>query len=495
MGDNDERMTFDSTGIDPGTFVVTSLRGREAMSSLYEIHVTLSMSSDVPLDEEAIGKMLESPAVVGFMSDVVGWLPWSGVLRKIELVFVREGRTCVYRAVLVPPLWYLTQNIRSRVFLDMTVPEIATAVLKTGGLPADRFELHTTKTYEKREYTVQYQESDFDFFCRLLEHEGILFFFDHNDVVEACAKLVIADSNDAFISPPYYQEIEYKPRSGPTGQSPGFHGFSRTYQAVPEHVVLRDFNEQTPSYGLHAGALVSEHGYGLQVLLGEHFPDVDVGKRLAGVRAEERAQRHWLHQALSSMRDLRPGHRIKLVGHPMAEMSDVEYVVTAMRHRAEAHGESSPSVPFSSEVELVPVDVPWRPPRITRRPRVEGLMQAKIDGETPGVPAPIDAQGRYRVLLPFDLAGEVGTPASRWIRKAQAFAGPSYGDHFPLHIGAEVLLGHVEGDPDRPVIVAAMPNPDTTSPVVQDNATQSVIKTMGQIVFELDDSPKSDEPR
>jgi type VI secretion system secreted protein VgrG len=117
-------------------------------------------------------------------------------------------------------------------------------------------------------------------------------------------------------------------------------------------------------------------------------------------------------------------------------------------------------------------------------------MHARVDGVQVGRAAPIDAHGRYRVLLPWDLYAEEGGRASRWVRMAQPHAGPGYGMHFPLHIGTEVLLAHVGGDPDRPVIVAAIPNPDTTSPVTSVNATQSRIQTRSGIVVEFEDDPR-----
>jgi type VI secretion system secreted protein VgrG len=481
----EERISFESPVIPEGTFQVTSLHGREGMSSLYELHFTLALNTDLPLDEDTVSSMMETPVDIGFVDGLLPWLPWTGVLRKMELVFVREGRTAIYRAVVVPTLWYLTQTIRSRVFLKKSVSDIAADVFSAAGVSG--YELKLGQTYDQREYTVQYQESDFDFLCRLFEHEGIFFYFDYETCDEGCPKLVITDSNGQLPSP---YDVEYQPRSGTVGQAAGVLALSRTYQAVPERVVLREFNEQTPASGLHASALVSAGGYGLQVLLGEHFLDVGAGERLAKVRAEERALRNHLYQGLGTMRDMRPGHTFQLTNHPFGEMEQA-YVVTGMRHRMEVpHGENA-GVPFSSELELVPKATQWRPPRVTRRPRVEGLIHAKIAGDVQGAPAPIDQEGRYEVIVPFDLCepATVGGGKSCRIRKAQAFAGPSYGDHFPLHVGAEVLLAHVEGDPDRPVIVAAFANADTPTTVVNENAQKSIIKTKGQIIVDLDDSP------
>ena len=114
-------------------------------------------------------------------------------------------------------------------------------------------------------------------------------------------------------------------------------------------------------------------------------------------------------------------------------------------------------------------------------------MHGFVDGEAPGTAAPIDDLGRYKILLPLDSVAEPGGRASRFIRMAQPSSGADYGMHFPLHIGVEVVIVHLDGDPDRPVIMASVPNADTVSPVVQGNATQSRIRTSTGIMIEMDD--------
>ncbi len=114
-------------------------------------------------------------------------------------------------------------------------------------------------------------------------------------------------------------------------------------------------------------------------------------------------------------------------------------------------------------------------------------MNGIVDGEDDSVAAPIDELGRYKVLLPLDSVAAPGGKASRWIRMAQPSSGNAYGTHFPLHISAEVAVIHLDGDPDRPVIVGSIPNPETLSPVVGENASQSRIKTREGIILEFED--------
>ena len=140
------------------------------------------------------------------------------------------------------------------------------------------------------------------------------------------------------------------------------------------------------------------------------------------------------------------------------------------------------------EFVAIPVAVQFRPRRVTQKPRLYGVIQGKIDAASDGVrTVPIDEHGRYKVLLPFDIGGAAGGKASRWIRMAQTASGSGFGMHFPLHVGTEVLLTHIEGDPDRPIIVGSVPNHETASPVTSANASQSKIATRHGITVTLDD--------
>ena len=131
--------------------------------------------------------------------------------------------------------------------------------------------------------------------------------------------------------------------------------------------------------------------------------------------------------------------------------------------------------------------MPYRPPRVTPKPRITGVVHGIIDGESAGTAAPIDDRGCYKVVLPYDTVAEKGGKATRWIRMAQSFGGPTYGIHFPLHIGVEVMIVHLDGDPDRPVIAGVLPNPRTASPASKQNATQSVIRTRAAVHIEIED--------
>jgi type VI secretion system secreted protein VgrG len=261
---------------------------------------------------------------------------------------------------------------------------------------------------------------------------------------------------------------------------------------VPQQVTLRDYNWRTPSVPLVAQQKVDPQGRGLQMYYGEHFRDTGEGKKLAKVRAEELAARREVYTGQSRVRALRSGQIFELMGHVLGQF-DQSYLVTEVTHEVDQQRVSGESAAargtqgYTNSWLAIPAKVPFRPERRTPKPRVMGIVNAVVDGTVNGAAAPIDELGRYKVLLPFDVSGKAGGKASRWIRMVQTASGAGYGMHFPLHVGTEVAISHVNGDPDRPIIVGSVPNPETLTPVVSDNATQSVIRTRAGIHIEFED--------
>jgi type VI secretion system secreted protein VgrG len=140
----------------------------------------------------------------------------------------------------------------------------------------------------------------------------------------------------------------------------------------------------------------------------------------------------------------------------------------------------------------IPDNVQFRLEIKTDQPRISGTIVGRIDSAGSGQYAELDDMGRYKIILPFDLSGRSDGKASAWVRMAQPYAGSSHGMHFPLHKGTEVLLTFIDGDPDRPIIAAAVPNPETPSPVNANNQTMSIIQTGGQNKIAMEDKEGSE---
>lgn len=481
------RWVFTSDAIDEKAIVVTRIDVSEALGRLYEVVIEVESTSDDDAVEAHLDDLLSDRARVVPPS---GESPIWGVLRSIEDLSTDGTARRVHRLVLVPRLWYAARTRRSRVFQNLSVPEIAAAVFDGHGFTADHdYALRLSGgPYPKREYTVQYEESDLAFVSRLLEDEGITLFFEPGDENEV---VVLADDLRGMRKLDSLARVKY-PRWAAAPNVETVLSLSRTREVVQREVTLADYDWRTPLLELlSTEAIDRDGGRGLLFTGAEHYRTPENGRRIAGIRAQEARARREVYRGKTTLSALRAGDRLGLVEHFRADY-DREYLVVEVRHRVRqsfdtASGAAGGNPGYENEIVAVPADVVWRPARVTPRPRIDGVLYARIDGPDLGVPAPIDDQGRYKVILQFDVDAQEGGNASRWIRMAQPLSGPGFGVHFPLREGADVLLAHVHGDPDRPIIVGTVPNAVTVSPVTRANPTQSVIRTSAGIHIEFED--------
>lgn len=487
-------------GLSADTFRVVSFLGHEEISQPFRFEIELaSEKPDIDLDD-----ILRWPAFLGIERD--------GELRKIHGVLaefeqMREGPLDLYyyRALLVPRLWLLSMSCQSQIYQNKSVPKIIEEELKgarnkgpaelaTAGLTAGDFELRLTRKYPAREYVVQYQESDLDFISRLMEHEGIFYFFEHDDNKE---KIIITDNNIHFPAMAEESKILYRPPSGmAAGHEESVRSISCRQKRLPKKVILKDYNYRTPHVPLQGEAAVDTKGHGLISEYGNHFKTPEDGVVLARIRAEEIRSRQKVFEGEGDCSQFRPGHRFTLDEHYRPEFSR-EYVIAGVSHTgsqpiagtAGTSDEEGEKPPYRNAFTAIPSDVPFRPQRRTPKPKLYGIMHAHVDSALLQDRAEIDEQGRYKVVMPFDLSGAGEGKASRFIRMAQPYGGKSHGMHFPLHKGTEVIWACVDGDPDRPIILGAAPNPLNPSVVTHDSYAKNVIKTASGSFLEFNDGP------
>ena len=168
--------------------------------------------------------------------------------------------------------------------------------------------------------------------------------------------------------------------------------------------------------------------------------------------------------------------------------SQAAYLVAGLG-RALTASEQTPH--YENSFQAIPARVQFRAEHRTPKARIHGTLSAKIDAAGTGKYAELDEQGRYKVILPFDLSGRKDGKASSFLRMAQPYTGSDHGMHFPLHKGAEAILTFIDGDPDRPIIAGAAPNPDNPSQVKAENETKNMITTGGQNKIHLEDQEGS----
>ena len=486
--------TFESKALPKETFSVVRFSGEEGLSTLYRFEILL-ISEEQDLD---IAAVLQHPATFTIKNRFANGpeLPFHGILSAFEQLH-QFGTYTFYRTELRPKLWWLTHTHHNQVFLDQKIDQFAAAVLQDGGLSQGMdFEFRLQDQYDPREYVCQYGESHFDFVSRWMEREGIYYWFEQGEQSE---KMIAADTHIAHTPLSGHEKFIYSPPSGldDTSQDKVIQRFSLKQTPMPKNVLLKDYNYMKPSLDLEGKAQVREQGRGEVYLYGEHFPNRSEGQRLATVRAEAYLCREKVFNSQSTVPAVRPGYLFNLERH-YSNGFNRDYLTTSVHHEGSQEQylvsglgvkgvEDHQGLFYRNTFTCVSGDTQYRPERVTPKPRIAGSLSAKIDAAGSGKYAELDEHGRYKVILPFDLSGRKDGKGSTWIRMMQPYAGQGMGFHAPLHKGTEVLLSFIEADPDRPVISGAIPNPETPSPVHDENQTQVRLVSGSGNVMHMED--------
>ena len=461
--------------VDAAPLTLLSVEGVAAISEPYRYEIRFEYSSDGGLAPEQLDDLLRQPCTVRWGPD--GQSVIHGTLDMLVSEPVDSMEHLTYRAILEPRVTLLRHTVRCRVFQELSVIDIARAVLGEHGLAeGDDFRVTLAGDYPTSEYTVQYQESDFAFVSRQLESAGV-----HYHFVQARDRecMVIADQNAHF---PERGAMKYGTLKSLAGVE-GVTALETTRRRGPAEVLVSDYNWRTPAIALRTRAPAdSITGLGHFHEHGTHHKTPAEGAEAARIRAERITSARERCRALGAVYEGGAGYRFELEGHPLGEC-DGEYLIV----RDELTVRSGKQPTHSQRFELTRTEHPFRGPERTPKPRIYGLMHAHIDAPMHSTAAPIDKNGCYKVLMPFDVEGNPGGRASRWIRVAQPSSGGGYGTHLPLHNGAEVAIAHLDGDPDRPVIVGSVHNTNTVNPVTEVNPTQSWIRTQAGIRVTFDD--------
>jgi type VI secretion system secreted protein VgrG len=473
-----------------GELAVVSFEAEERLSAPYEVDVTL-----VP----RVGVDVNAPALVGETACLAISLA-DGQLRHFDGIISKVRRWDAgprpqdrrLRLVIVPRLCRLGHVFRSRIFQDRSVPEIVKQVLSDGGVTD--LEESLAGSYAKRQYCVQYQETDLDFVHRLLEDEGIFYFFRH---AQGSHTLVLADAPSAH--EPLEHGDAVLPFSEEGGMNAGEHvsELVASVEVLPGKVTLRDFDWKKPLTDLTAATSAKGADAALEVY--EYpggYAEARAGTARSKVRMEEVRARAARFTGATTCRRIQPGRTFELSRHPIPEL-DAEYLVLAVAHHgedpelggravaaaAQAAGVDGVAGPgdrpevYRSRFELQRKDVPYRPERRTPRPRARGAETALVVGPS-GEEIHTDAHGRVKVHFHWDREGAHDDRASCWIRVAQAWAGPGWGALYLPRIGHEVVVEFLGGDPDRPVITGSVYNGANPPPIaLPSEKTRSTLRS------------------
>lgn len=416
------------------------------------------LSEDAELKPEAL---LRQPVLVSLdTGEDADPLLTHGIVRAFTALDMAEG-LARYRAEVVPAFWFLTQTRDCRIFQNQSVLEIVSEILKkptTVGHIA--FDIRCNRNYAPREYCVQYRESDFNFVTRLLEEEGIFYWFEHT---KSDHTLVLADAHTAFQPCPGFERVRMDPRGAPDEQV--VRSLVQEHSTRSYDVMLADYDPLQPALRLYGTAQGDQDEMDPVFDYPGVFTDLDAGEYRARIDLERREKNRHRVTGTSACRGLRAGTIVKIEGHFRDE---VNRAWTLDRLRTRAHSGSfrawdQAEFHYSNDFVALPDDVPYRPDIEARRPRVQGTQTAVVVGKA-GEEVWVDEHGRVKVQFHWDRYGSNDENSSCWIRVATQTAGKRWGHVEIPRIGHEVIVDFLEGDPDRPIIVGSVYNADMKTP-------------------------------
>lgn len=463
-----------STPLDDGELLFRSLQAHEELSRLSEYRVELlSFKEDIDLNA-LLGKSITVKVQVAndntrYFSGYVTRIAYQGAL----------GRYHSYLAVVRPWLWFLTRTSDCRIFQDMTVPDIVQQVFADHDT-AD-FDLQLTGTYRNWTYCVQYRETDFNFVSRLLEHEGIYYYFKHDDGRNT---MVITDSYSGHSTFSSYENLPYI--SAGTAVRPEVEyvsAWEMTRALQPGVFVHDDYDMLRPTVELKTQkALVREHAeadYEIYDYPGQYLQTSD-GQEYAAVRLDELAAQFETAHGISNARGVCVGYLLTLEDHPRSDQNR-EYLITETNYAIEYAGyESSPGTETTSchcGFVAMSSQQQYRAPRVTPKPFVQGPQTAVVVGPS-GEEIYTEKNGCVKVQFHWDRYGQRDENSSCWIRVSHPWAGKGWGSVAIPRIDQEVIVDFLEGDPDQPIVTGRVYNGDSPPPyTLPANAVVSGLKS------------------
>jgi type VI secretion system secreted protein VgrG len=432
--------------------------GKESISQPYEFHLHM-VSLSKSLDIEAL---IRKPVTLYYQlpDDKMKYRYINGLCRGARMLELDMGLT-TYQLEMVPWLWFLTQRTNCRHFQKKNVQEILEIVFKEHSEAKFKFAL--TKSYKKRDFCVQYRETDFNFVSRMMEEEGIYYYWEHTEDTHT---MVLTDSKGQIKQMPHQNKIKFAYQAFPEHPEDFIHtvDFERNYRAGKLYLKEYDFTLQEASrhpFEQTSGKYSQSEKYDYP---GYNWNGPGMNKYVRDwLEMEEWPQK--LIRGVSSVRSFSPGYKFTLSEHFNSQVNG-DWLLLTVYHRAEGNNyRSELEEPFryTNSYEAIPANIDYRPPRMAIKPTIKGTQSAIVVGP-PGEHIYPDKYGRVKVQFPWDREGKFDDKSSCWIRVSQSWAGGSWGWITIPRVGQEVIVSFQEGDPDRPIITGRAYNEVTKVP-------------------------------
>jgi type VI secretion system secreted protein VgrG len=439
-----------STPLGKDVLLLRGFTGSEAISQLFHFDLDLLSENDSIHFQDVVGKSV----TLRIYDAKGGERHWNGFISRFSQG-AQDRRLTAYRAQMVPWLWFLTRTADCRIFQNMKVPDIVQKIFTDLGFHDFKLRLHGDFT--PRDYCVQYRETDFNFVSRLMEEEGIFYYFQHEDSKHT---LILANDPAAHDPCPNQKTARYD-----------FRGGNIVYDDVVTELFYQeefrtgawaqtDYNFETPSTSL-AVTVNGKNPYEIYEYPGEYRVRT-AGDKLAKIRLQEQTVPATVIQGGGGCRYFSSGYQFKLQEHYRADLNQA-YVLTSVRHMAtqggsyQVGGGDGEELTYRNSFECIPLSTPYRPPRVTPEPFVQGCQTAVVVGPG-GEEIYTDKHGRVKVQFHWDREGKKNENSSCWIRVSHPWAGQGWGAVSIPRIGQEVIVDFLEGDPDQPIIVGRVYN-------------------------------------
>ncbi|UVE68340.1 type VI secretion system tip protein VgrG [Burkholderia pyrrocinia] len=447
-----------------------TLDGSDELGRLFEFRIeALADSHSLSLKD-----MLGKPVTVRIEQQDQSTRYLNGIVARASLSGRRAERHYGYELVVRPWLWLATRRSDCRIFQNKTVPEIVQEVLSTYGFPIEN---HLVESYVPREYCVQYNETDAAFVSRLMEFEGIYYWFRH---AEDTHTLMLSDAMSSHTALPGYETIPYIARD-------------RTAIADEEHIdgwlpaqevsvgkhQTTDYDYTKPRADL-SSQKVDPRGHDHDSFASFEWPggyrDDAPGAHYSRVRLEEQQAEHERASADTDVRGAAPGYLFTLAHCPRADQNR-EYLIVRCQYRfqenAYASDQGAEAVVHQTMMLVQPSSLPFRSPRETPRPRTNGPQTATVVGP-PGEEIWTDQYGRVKLQFRWDRYGQSNQDSSCWVRVSSPWAGGGFGGVQIPRVGDEVVVDFLNGDPDEPIVTGRVYNGEKMPPWgLPGSATQS----------------------
>ena len=463
----DKRLISISSPLAKDELLLLSFEGAEYISNLFDFQIEVLSKNHSIKPEDLIGK------TVTLKVQDKQKRTFHGYISRFSFGEIKADKLRLYRLEMVPWLWFFSKTNSHRIFQDKTTKDIVTQIFEDLGFNDFEFKLSGAKA--KREYCVQHDESDLNFISRLLEEDGIAYYFEQK---EGSHVLHLVDAANAYqeCAETGFTYSKDKGLNEKITQWEHLYEFRKGKWSVSDYDFKMPTKSQlqtTDSTSKFANVKEYEH---YEYITTYDFPGI---KDLTTKRIEAEEVPMNVIEGTSSCSSFYAGGKFKISKHVFPKEQG-SYIITSLKHRAFDNtylAGSQNNADYINEFTCIPDSVHFRPPLVHRKPRVYGPQSATVVGAS-GDEILVDEHGRIKVQFHWDREGKADDMSSCWIRVMQPWAGAGWGASFIPRIGMEVVINFFNGDPDRPIVTGCVYNGDNKPPyALPENKTQSGIKT------------------